>query len=312
MNLLISGLAQYEAVIVGESMILQLAENTYLSHRDYLIDGEHRTINSPQLTLNKDSVIKKIIKGSKQIIGLTLKDGSYVGYRTYVAQRDKYAVGEWGDDVEYPSLEAEFEHRKLMQSYEGSEWVYEETPDTYEDVNIKIVGEVADTGSEYIENALSYGQGKFNNSGFYRLDLLGVITNTVNKFAKQYELTTYNSGTSSVEFIQMGGSYVFNSSFKYNNCFKSNRYRVVTTLLEAKVLENEVANDTWKYLSLKFGANLKVTSDSAKIIHEKLCSVQARVNGLDVKQKSESTLRLVKKEITELQEALYNIIKGDY
>lgn len=308
MNLLISGLAQYEAVIVGESMILQLAENTYLSHRDFLIDGEHRTINSPQLTLNKDSMIKKIIKGQKKIIGLNLIDGSYVDYPTYVEQRDRYDVDDYS---EYPSLEAEFEHRKLMQTYEGSEWVYEETPDTYEDINIKIVGEVSDTGSEYIENALSYGQGKFNNSGFYRLDLIGVITNTVNKFAKHYELTTYNSGTSSVEFIQMGGSYVFNSSFKYNNCFKSSRYRVVTTLLEAKVLENEVANDTWKYLSLKFGTNLKVTSDSAKIIHEKLCSVQTRVNVLDVKQKSVTTLRLVKKEIAELQEALYNIIKGE-
>lgn len=308
MNLLISGLAQYEAVVVGESMILQLAENTYLSHRDYLIDGEHRILNSHQLTLNKDSSIKKVIKGHKKVIGLNLINGSYVDYPTYVAHRDRYEDEEY---AAYPSLESEFEHRKLMQTYEGSEWVYEETPDNYEDINIKIVGEVADTGSEYIENALSYGQGKFNNSGFYRLDLLGVITSTVNKFAKQYELTTYNSGTSSVEFIQMGGSYVFNSSFKYNNCFKSNRYRVVTTLLEAKVLENEVANDTWKYLSLKFGANLKVTSDSAKIIHEKLCNVQARVNGLDVKQKSESTLRLVKKEITELQEALYNIIKGE-
>lgn len=308
MSLLIQGLKQYEAVVVGESIVLQLAETSYHSSRDYLIDGELRNISSAQITLNKDSIIKKVIKGTRKIVGMNLVDGSYVEYSTYLSQRDQYdADGE----PEYPTLEEEYQHKKLMQRYQGSEWVYEETPDTYEDIEIKIVGEVADTGCPHITNALALGQGKFNNSGYYRVNLKGVIANIVSKFSKQYDLPEHHS-SSGVEFVQLGGSYVFNSSFKYNNDLKSSGgYRVVTTLQAAKEVVYQVEHDTWKYLSLKYGTNLKVTPASASVIHGKIASIQARVINLEVKQKSDSTHRLLKKELVELQDALYSIIKGE-
>lgn len=308
MSLLIQGLKQYEAVLVGESIILQLAETSYHSGNDYLIDGESRKINSAQITLNKDSTIKKIIKGTRKIVGMNLVDGSYVDYPVFAAQRDKYDVD---GEPEYPTLEEEYQHKKLMQTYQGSEWVYEETPDTYEDLQINMVGEVADTGCPHITNALALGQGKFNNSGYYRVNLKGVIATTVGKFAKEYELSTHQS-SDSIEYVQMGGSYVFNSSFKYNSDTKNTGgYRVVTTLQAAKEVVYQAEQDTWKYLSLKYGTNLKVTPDSASVIHEKIASIQSRVGSLEVKTKSDSTHRLLKKEIVELQDALYSIIKGE-
>lgn len=308
MSLLIQGLKQYEAVLVGESVILQLAETSYHSSNDYLIDGESRKIGSAQITLNKDSTIKKIIKGTRKVVGMNLADGSYVDYHVYRRQLDKYDVD---GEPEYPTLEEEYQHKKLMQTYQGSEWVYEETPDTYEDIQINIVGEVADTGCQYIENALALGQGKFNNSGYYRVNLKGVIAATVDKFAKEYELATHQS-SDSIEYVQMGGNYVFNNSFKYNTDIKNTGgYRVVTTLQAAKEVVYQVEHDTWQYLSLKYGTNLKVTPASASVIHGKIASIQGRVNNLEVKQKSDSTLRLLKKEIVELQDALYSIIKGE-
>lgn len=308
MSLLIQGLKQYEAVLVGESIILQLVETSYHSSKDYLIDGEPRNINSAQITLNKDSSIKKITKGTRKIVGMNLVDGSYVDYATYSSQRDKYDVD---GEPEYPTLEEEYQHKKLMQPYQGSEWVYEETPDTYEDIQINIVGEVADTGCQHIENALALGQGKFNNSGYYRVNLKGVIAATVAKFSKEFELPAHHS-SSGIEFVQLGGSYVFNNSFKYNNDLKSSGgYRVVTTLQAAKEVVYQVEQDTWKYLSLKYGTNLKVTPSSASVIHGKIASIQSRVNSLEVKTKSDSTHRLLKKEIVELQDALYSIIKGE-
>lgn len=308
MNLLIQGLKQYEAVLVGESIVLQLSETNYHSSRDYLIDGESRTIGASQVILNKDSIIKKVIKGTRKIVGMNLVDGSYVAYSQYIIERDQYDVD---GEPEYPTLEEEYQHKKLMQTYQGAQWVYEETPDTYEDIEIKIVGEVADTGCQHIENALSLGQGKFNNSGYYRVNLKGVIGATVDKFSKEFNLPAHHS-SSGIEYVQLGGSYVFNSSFKYNNDVKnSGGYRVVTTLQEAKDVVYQVENATWQYLSLKYGTNLKVTPASASVIHGKIASIQNRVNSLEVKQKSDSTLRLLKKEIVELQEALYSIIKGE-
>lgn len=309
MSLLIQGLKQYEAVVVGDSIIIQLAENTYLGHRKYLVDGEAREFNEAQVVLKKGSVIKKVIKGSKKIIGLNLVDGSYVDYSLYCKQLNMYEDEDGNKD--YPSLEEEYQHKKLMQKYQGSQWVYEEIPDTYEDIHITYVGEVADTGCRYIENALALGQGKFNNSGYYRVNLKSVIADTVEKFAKEYNFSTHTS-TSGVEFVQMNGSYVFNSSFKYNSCIKqSGGYRVVTTLQDAKSVVYQVETDTWQYLSLKYGTSLKVTPTSASVIHSKIASIQSRVGSLEVKQKSDSTLRLLKKEIAELQDALYSIIKGE-
>lgn len=308
MSLLIQGLKQYEAVVVGESIILQLADNSYLSHRNYLVDGEPREINNTQVVLNKGAVIQKVIKGTSKIIGLTLLDGSYVDYHTYIKQGNMYEDEDGNPN--YPSLEEEYQHKKLMQKYQGSQWVYETTPETYEDIDINIVGEVADTGCIYIENALAFGQGKFNNSGFYRVNMKGVIANAVGKFSKETGLELHQS-SDNIEYVQLGGSYVFNSSFKYNNVFKSSQYRVVTTLQAAKEVVYEVENDTWKYLSLKYGTNLKVCSDSASVIHAKITGIQSRVNVLEVKTKSDGTLRLLKKEIIELQEALYSIIKGE-
>ena len=249
MSLLIQGLKQYEAVVLGNSIVLQLAENTYLGHRQYLVDGEVRDINNVQVVLNKDSTIQKLIKGTRKIVGLNLLDGSYVNYQTYCKQANMYEDEDGNND--YPTLEEEYQHKKLMQTYQGSQWVYEETPDTYEDIEIKIVGEVADTGCKHIENALSYGQGKFNNSGYYRVNLKGVIAATVDKFSKEFDLPAHHS-SSGIEYVQLGGSYVFNSSFKYNNDVKnSGGYRVVTTLQAAKDVVYQVENDTWQYLSLK-------------------------------------------------------------
>lgn len=307
MSLLIQGLKQFEAVIVGGSIIIQLAENSYLNHRSYLVDGEAREISNTQVVLNKGSLLQKVIRGTSKIIGLNLTDGSYVDYSTYIKQGNMYEDEDGNPD--YPTLEEEYQHKKLMQKYQGSQWVYETTPETYEDIEITIVGEVADTGCTYIENALAFGQGKFNNSGFYRVNMKGVIANTVHKFSKETGLELYQS-SDNIEFVQMGGSYVFNSSFKYNNVFKRSQYRVVTTLQAAKEVVYEVENDTWKYLSLKYGTNLKVTKDSANVIHEKISGIQNRVNNLEVKAKSDATLRLLKKDIVELQEALYSIIKG--
>ena len=309
MSLLIQGLKQYEAVLVGESIVLQLAETNYHSSKDYLIDGEPRNISSAQITLNKDSTIKKIIKGTRKIIGMNLVDGGYVDYHVYRQQLDKYDVD---GEPEYPSLEEEYQHKKLMQTYHGSQWVYEETPDTYEDIQINIVGEVADTGCQHIDNALALGQGKFNNSGYYRVKLKGVIAATLDKFAKEYELPTHQN-SDSIEYVQMGGNYVFNNSFKYNNDLKSGcgGYRVVTTLQAAKDLVYQVEHDTWQYLSLKYSTNLKVTPTSASVIHGKIASIQNRVISLEVKTKSDGTHRLLKKEIVELQDALYSIIKGE-
>lgn len=309
MSLLIQGLKQYEAVVVGESIIVQLAENTYLSHRLYTIDGETRELNNAQVVLKKGSVIKKVIKGSSKIIGLNLTDGSYVDYSLYCKQLNMYEDEDGNPD--YPSLEEEYQHKKLMQKYQGSEWVYEETPDTYEDIHITYVGEVADTGCKYIQNALALGQGKFNNSGYYRVNLKSVVADTVEKFAKEYNLSIHTS-TSGVEYAQVNGSYVFNSSFKYNDSLKqSGGYRVVTTLQAGKDVVYQVENNTWQYLSLKYGTSLKVTPNSASVIHGKIASIQSRVGSLEVKQKSDSTLRLLKKEIVELQDALYSIVKGE-
>lgn len=307
MSLLIQGLNQYEAIVVGDSIVLQLTPTQYAQTQEYLIDGEIRQVCSPQITLNKDSTIKLVNKGGVNTVAIKRADGVVVPYADYIRIRDAYT--EDGEPC-YPTLEEEFAHRKLLQEYDGSEWVKETIPDTYQDIEIKVAGEVADTGCEHIENALSYGQGKFNNSGYYCVNALSVISKTVEKFAKEYSMITHQS-SGGIEYVQMGGSYVWNSSFKYNSYFRNGGKRVCVTLQDAKEVVYTVENDTWKYLTLKYGTTLKVTPESASVIQGKIASIQNRVNSLDVKQKSDGTLRLLKKEIVELQEALYGIIKGE-
>lgn len=281
MNLLIQGLARYEAVIVGDSMVVQMTEGNYVGHVNYTVDGEPRTLTTTQVIINKDSVIKKLIKGTSKTVGLLLTDGTTVEYSQWVADSKKY---DFDGEPDYPSLEEEYEHKKYMQRYLGSQWIQEQAPDTLEDIEIKIVGEAVDTGSPYIENALAYGQGKFSNSGFYRVKVLSSISDVVEKFAKDYEFKTHTS-SSGLEFIQMNGSYVFTSGFKHTGYFKNSGFIVVNTLQQAQDIVAEIKETTRQYLTLKYGTNLKVTPASASIIQGKISAIQSRVNSLEVKQK---------------------------
>ena len=307
MNLLIQGLARYEAVIVGDSMVVQMTEGTYVGHVNYTVDGEPRTLNTTQVIINKNSVIKKLIKGATKTVGLLLTDGTTVDHSQWLADSRKY---DFEGEPDYPSLEEEYEHKKYMQRYLGSQWIQDQVPDALEDIEIKIVGEAVDTGSPYIENALAYGQGKFNNSGFYRVKVLNIISDVVQKFAQDYEFKTHSS-SSGLEFIQMNGSYVFTSGFKHTSYFKNSGYNIVSSLQHAQEIVSDIKETTWQYLTLKYGTNLKVTPASASIIQGKISVIQSRVNSLEVKQKSDGTLRAVKKEINDLLEGLYAIIKGD-
>ena len=143
-------------------------------------------------------------------------------------------------------LEVEKKWVEHKYYWNGFKPVYEEQPETIEDVEITVVGTYQDTGSDFIQSALSIGKVSFAPyNGLYKVTLLAVAMDEYNKFVaenaeyiKEHSIKMELPTHSGLKFLQVDNAYIF------TNCgveaIEKPTVKVVTDLEQAKELETNM------------------------------------------------------------------------
>ena len=291
---------------VGDSYWLCIKESGL-----YEINGVRKDINvgwnsnTKQVVLSEEPVLRKVSRGARNLIHYE-NEGQIITPEEYRKVLWKYE-DEDGERF-YPSLEVEFEHRKELEGLNKFDPVYEQQEDTYEEVETRCVGDVVDTGSDYIENALSYGKATFSNSNFYKVDLSRINASELAKFVEEHNLKDRyeNSSHSNVHYAKIGGNYAMTGlPFSKDKCFK-----YVTSLDDAKRLESDTRKQVRSVLNMKvLGGNHLLHGKTLVDVYDKIGQWVSTLGELDVKVKSDikarglrNSMSKVKKELEELLE----------
>jgi hypothetical protein len=286
-------LNDFEAVTSGDVMIIQLP-----SSRKWDIDGkriETSYVKGTQVSVAKDAVISTVTSPQRVLKYYVNGWSSEISIERMNAYRADF---DYGDN--YPDLETEFEHRKLLAELDKFTPVYEETPEVLIPIEYKVIGEFTDTGSDYIETALTYGKGRFYNNemSFFKLNVTGLLGNELQKFAKEKGLTFSNSTHSGYRYAQINGVYVSEKAWETRLQEGSTQYH--PTLSSAIGAEQTLVGELRQMLNAKFNYS-KLGVLLINEIYGDLRRIKGYVQELEVKVKSDNTKRLAIRAIDELQ-----------
>ena len=277
----------------------------------YEINGDRVNVNvgwnsdTKQFVLSEEPVLRKVTIGRKELSHyeyegdtLTAKEYNEINNKHYNEDGDRY----------YPSLEVEFEHRKELEYIYKFKAVYNQHEDTYQSIETRCVGDVVDTGSRYIENALSYGKATFSNSKFYRVDLSGITASELSAFVDEYNLKDKysNSTHSNVHFAQIDNQYVM-TNLPYSH---KDKFTMVTTLEEATKLEKDARAEVRSHLNMKvlggnYGLHGKTLTDTYSKVEQWMNTLQE----LDVKVKSDTKKRGLRNSMNKFKAELKEILE---
>lgn len=248
--------------------------------------------------------IYKIIRTGKKLTGYKSEDGFVTPLEDLRVLQDKY-VDEDGDAV-YPDLETEYEHKKVIQDITSGEPVYSEPTETRTKIDVKVVGSLEDTGSDFITTAVSIGStGYTNGKGVYQVRLSDIAKDEVLRHEHgedKIELPTHSHLT----YLKVNGEYVFTGDRTYYVNLED-KVRIVDNLEDAQVLEDMVR----KYINNKIAVFLKSNQRTASLpeiaeLYNMLVAIRTGVSKLDVKQKSyhgkNALLGEIRKDIERLEE----------
>jgi hypothetical protein len=289
---LIAMLNYFEAVTSGDVMIIQLPAN-----RVWDIDGKR--VASPygkgtQVSVAKDAVISTVTS-AQRVLKHYVNGDSEISSELMNEYRADF---DYGDN--YPDLETEFQHRKLLADLGKYTPVYEKTPEVLIPIEYRVIGEFTDTGSDYIETALTYGKGRFYNNemSFFKLNVTGLLGNELQRFAKEKGLTFSNSTHSGYRYAQINGLYVSEKAWETRLQEGSTQYH--PTLTSAKKAEQTLVGELRQMLNAKFNYS-KLDGLLINEIYGDLQRIKGYVQELEVKVKSDNTKRLAIRAIDELQ-----------
>ena len=298
---IIALLNPFEAIVSGETMVVQFPSD----YGTYRIDGkEFPSLYNKQLVMSRESTIEKVKKHPKTLVKVVRTDGVEYSQEEFNSIMNKY-VDEDGERY-YPSLEEEFEHRKLLESFKDCERVYEQSSDEVTTIEVTVVGEYTDTGSKFIETPLVYGKGRWftGSNSFYRVNVSGVIGDTIKKFADDNEYKFENSTHSGFRYAKVDGKYVIPKEFEL---LSDAGLKVFPTLDQASQCEAETRSKMLNHLRGTFNKS-EVGVVTVKQIYSELNSLQNSLDNLEVKQKSFNSLNSLRGKVRALKETLGNLV----
>ena len=270
------------------------------------VNGLRVRTGTIQVDVTSPPVVKKVIKGVVRTTHYEDGDKNTMTVEEYNSIVNMYKNEDY--EYEYPSLDAEFEHRKAMEALEAYRPVQFTPEDTYEDVPTRCIGEVVDTGSVYIENALTYNAAQFSNGNLYKVDLSAITANELNLFVDEHDLRDkYNNSThSNVHYAKIDGDYVM-TNIPYTRENESATYK---TLKEAKEKEASVRKQVRSHLVSKvLGKDYMLKGKSLSSTYTIVESWISDLDGLDVKQKAYQSQRSLVNRMRKFKEELAGLIE---
>jgi hypothetical protein len=286
-------LKDLEAVVCGDTLILQLPSGYYLLDDRDLQVGYSNT----QVAITKDTNVYKRTLATKTLSKVVLQDGREVSAQEYNEAQRMYDYGDC-----YPDLDTEYAHRKFLTELDAAEKVYETTEEQLELLSYTVVGELTDTGSKFIETPLVYGQARFSNydNAFYKLNVTGLLGEVIQQFAKDKGFKFHNSTHSGYRYCQIDSNYV--SSGKWEKLLEGTEHHY-NSLLLAKQAEKSYAEDMLDYLKAKYNTE-KLSEESCAAVFKQLAEIRFKVANLRVTSKSDigwrAALRLLDETMSRL------------
>jgi hypothetical protein len=297
MTFKIDNLKDFEAVQAGDTLIIQVP------HRWGGYMAGNRQLNGTQITINKDETLYTYTAPQRTWIKTILKDGTELSAQEVNAIHNQY----YDDDEEkmvYPSLKEEFAHRERLLEIGEGEKVYLEEEAILTPVQYTIVGELKDTGNPFVETAVSWGKGRFSttDNSFFKLNVSGVIGDTLKKFAAEAELPFTASSHSGYKYAKIKDQYVIGSGSRWENmaekCFK-----YFPSLRDAQKYEDGIRNELHDYLAAKFNMTVIGKFVAAEIFAD-LQAILKKVDALDVMRKAQDNKQYTKNAINALMKKL--------
>lgn len=296
---MIDGLQEFTAIKIGDNFIVQL--QTGYNRKDFIVNGV--STKAEQMVVNSlDSIYYQ--KPSTRVI-IHYSDGNTDRSKEDIEtiRRELHKCQDEDGEVCFPDLETEFEVRKRVLEVKDFHPVYEEITYPPEKVEIEVVGEMCDTGSEFIHTSYTLGLANFKHStGAFKV--MGETSIAADEFKKiciakelKYEIPTH----SGLKYAKINGEYVFtntNSSF-----VDSSNNRVFATLEEAQAHE-KLIRDNVKSVILTVTTKDTLDNLSVARVYKELKSIERRVRELDLKQKSRTSKSGLLKALGDLASSL--------
>lgn len=270
---MINGLQDRQAVKVGEKFLVCLSQ--YHIGGELVINGE--VVPKPTQQFLVDS-IDNIYSRSKTtpVIDYFIDESDLetVSHEQIAEIRKKYYNKTLSEYV-YPSLDEEFEHRKELLWIKGLKPIYKDLPE-YQDTKFefKVIGEIAPTGSDFIESALNCGSTTFpGTGGLFKLHATSIAVDEISKFAGE-PYRAENSSTG-IRWAKASGSFLFSDKEFW---WMESNSRFFTNLEDAKAEEARIRKTVADRIRIK--SNVDIPSKAAyNKIHNwlKTLSTQAMV-----------------------------------
>lgn len=288
--MIINGLKPYQAVEVGDKYLVALH-----SYANYEVGGE--TIVGHQVMVSDIKSVVHVKKTPPKVEYFTDLEGN----RFEPSEVYKYLHGEI-DDYDSPEEQIEF-LRKQSWAYKLEEHKSEEKVERVP-VEFEVVGSLEDTGSSFIETALSYGSINFSRTGgLYKVHRGRVAKDELLRLADKYSSATLDIPSHGhLEFAKVSGSYVFTST--KNACIKNSDACVVTDrLADAKAIEEETRQMIRK-IALPFFNPKKVSDIDTKEVIAELKSLQKMLGGLKLKVSSSTSTGALSRKVEKIENML--------
>lgn len=244
---LVEGLNKYEAVKVGDLYVVQLKDNNYSSGGTHLVGGISTTVGqivSSTLEVYQIKKPEKVTEYYKDDSGNTI---SVEDYRKVISGNEPFFDCDSQTYV-YPDLETEFNIRKKIDELKDFYPVVKEVKEDPVKVDIKLIGEMLDTGSSYIECSINFGAASFKEGGYiYKVSpSFDIAVNELSVVANSspedlIELPNH----SKLRYLKVNSKYIFNTELPLGlSCSP----RLFTNLDEAKEYEEKIRSEVRRYV----------------------------------------------------------------
>jgi hypothetical protein len=209
---MINNLKDYQAVhiVATGKYLVHLPAGTYFFGSGDPV--EIRGYSGQTLTVENPYEIRVGTTRPKSVLFMKDSKGNRVEVKEYNDFREsiKQYETEFGT-YHYPDLETEFEVRRKLDYYENLDKIFDNPATVLNPVSqIELVGELSDTGSEFIQSSFEFGQNGFwHGASPYRVNIALVAKDEFKQLQALSDKLT-NSDHSGLRYAKFENSYIFN------------------------------------------------------------------------------------------------------
>lgn len=311
MSKIFDGLDTHTAIKVGNFYIVQLAHYHSYMVNDQIVSG--RT-NSGQVAISNLADISLYYPPTKKVLYYADGEDNTLSCEEYAALLKDYDRYYDDDHQEYhiDDLDIHIAFLKAKSYQQSCKPVFTTEPGHSEPLDIKVIGVMEDTGSNFIESALFYGKVTFQdfNGGIYKVYIGKIAHDEFKQISLNYPNRLVNDHRDTLEFakIDVDGheNYIF--SGPKEPYLKLNAIVTSTSLEASRAIEAEVRSAIRSRLEL-FLHPRKIAINEAHIVVTELQKTVDRLRSIKA-QRDATAYSKVRQSLTDLEQVIQGLVNG--